>query len=336
MAVLTTGAAVLKAAKFVLPWVLPWLLERAGGALDAKMSKPTIIKTGETTRTVIPGKGSKLGKGMKGLGKLGVDTLMFLGPSLLSGLSTAAKGAGDTAGDAVNAVAMAPAAFVSGMASPQQQAAHGVTMLQPIANVAALAGNVGKTAATSVGNTVSNIVGGIGDTMQATMNTRRMMDFLERQSANMKANPMSSAQYDLLGRTMSNMPQAGRRPSDENVKEIFTPERVKELLAMIGKDKDFNEEAAIDDTVLQGYADHIHNYLYTYNEEALKLDPETDLEQEHIGPMAQDLEKVNPATVIVDPESGYRSVDTGRLALMNAGAIAELARRMEDLENGNV
>ena len=50
--------------------------------------------------------------------------------------------------------------------------------------------------------------------------------------------------------------------------------------------------------------------------------------------MAQDLEKVNPATVVEDKETGYKEVDTGRLALMNAGAIAELARAVKELQNG--
>ena len=86
------------------------------------------------------------------------------------------------------------------------------------------------------------------------------------------------------------------------------------------------------DDILNAYAEHIFNYAYTYNDEALKVDPTTDTTEEHIGPMAQDLEKVNPAVVQEDPESGYKTVDTGRLALMNAGAIADLARRLVEIE----
>jgi hypothetical protein len=88
------------------------------------------------------------------------------------------------------------------------------------------------------------------------------------------------------------------------------------------------------DDVLANYAKFIQNYKYKYNEEALKLDPSTDLDKEHIGPMAQDIEKVNPAAVNNDPETGYKTVDTGRLALMNAGAIAELARQIQGMQNG--
>lgn len=85
-----------------------------------------------------------------------------------------------------------------------------------------------------------------------------------------------------------------------------------------------------DDTVSK-YADHIHNALYKYKPEATEIDPEIDPEQEHIGPMAQEIEKVNPACVEETPD-GVKTVDPGRLALMNAGVIAQLARDMKKLE----
>lgn len=89
------------------------------------------------------------------------------------------------------------------------------------------------------------------------------------------------------------------------------------------------------DDVLDKYAEYVYNYDYQYNDEALKVDPTIDTEQQHTGPMAQDLEKVNPSVVTEDPKSGYKTVDTGRLALMNAGAIADLARKVQVLENEN-
>lgn len=85
-----------------------------------------------------------------------------------------------------------------------------------------------------------------------------------------------------------------------------------------------------DDSVLQAYADHIRNYLYTYKPEAVEVDPSIDTEEEHIGPMAQDIEQVNPACIKETPE-GVKTVDTGRLALMNAGAIGDLARQLQEL-----
>jgi hypothetical protein len=115
--------------------------------------------------------------------------------------------------------------------------------------------------------------------------------------------------------------------------------RQAEVLAKVAGNMDDDHDFERDghmwrDDILEKYADHIQNYKYQYNEEALKLDPSTDLETEHIGPMAQDIEQVNPAAVINDPETGYKKVDTGRLALMNAGAIASLARELREIRNG--
>ena len=95
----------------------------------------------------------------------------------------------------------------------------------------------------------------------------------------------------------------------------------------------FNEADWEDDTdssVLNAYADHIRNYVYTYKPEAVEVDPRIDPEQEHIGPMAQDIEQVNPAC-IKETADGVKTVDSARLAMMNAGAIGELARQLNEL-----
>jgi hypothetical protein len=42
--------------------------------------------------------------------------------------------------------------------------------------------------------------------------------------------------------------------------------------------------------------------------------------------MAQEIEKVLPAAII-ETDEGVKTVDTGRLALGNAGAIGDLARQ---------
>ena len=47
--------------------------------------------------------------------------------------------------------------------------------------------------------------------------------------------------------------------------------------------------------------------------------------------MAQDIEKVNPAC-IKETEDGIKTVDTQRLAMMNAGVIADIIRRLDALE----
>ena len=112
------------------------------------------------------------------------------------------------------------------------------------------------------------------------------------------------------------------------------------LLRRIGKLKHnnreydpFNEADWEDDTdssVLNAYADHIRNYVYTYKPEAVEVDSRIDPEQEHIGPMAQDIEQVNPACV-KETADGVKTVDSARLAMMNAGAIGELARQLNEL-----
>lgn len=94
-----------------------------------------------------------------------------------------------------------------------------------------------------------------------------------------------------------------------------------DLSAMLNDDK----------SVVDAYAEHIKNYLYTYKDEATAIDPSIDPNEEQIGPMAQDIEQVNPACV-KELDDGTKVVDTERLSLMNAGAIADLARDIKALK----
>lgn len=72
------------------------------------------------------------------------------------------------------------------------------------------------------------------------------------------------------------------------------------------------------------------SYVYNYKPEAVNVDPRIDPNEEHIGPMAQDIEQVNPACV-KETSDGVKTVDTARLAMMNAGAIGDLARQLDEL-----
>ena len=94
---------------------------------------------------------------------------------------------------------------------------------------------------------------------------------------------------------------------------------------------DYDNWGDEDGSILGAYADNIKNYVYNYKPEATQVDPNIDPNQEHIGPMAQDIEQVNPACVKETPE-GVKTVDTSRLAMMNAGAIGDLAREIQDLK----
>lgn len=92
-----------------------------------------------------------------------------------------------------------------------------------------------------------------------------------------------------------------------------------------------NDLDRADTSVLDGYSNFIRNYLYSYKPEAQVVDQNIDTNKMHIGPMAQDIEQVNPSCIIEDP-SGYKTVDTARLALMNAGAIGDIARELKELK----
>ena len=94
---------------------------------------------------------------------------------------------------------------------------------------------------------------------------------------------------------------------------------------------DYDSWGDEDGSILGAYADNIKNYVYNYKPEATQIDPNIDPNQEHIGPMAQDIEKVNPACIKETPE-GIKTVDTGRLAMMNAGAIGDLSREVQDIK----
>ena len=108
-----------------------------------------------------------------------------------------------------------------------------------------------------------------------------------------------------------------------------SPEDLKWLISRM-KDNNFDMDENSDESVLKGYAENIRNYVYTYKPEAVDIDPSIDPTEEHIGPMAQDIEQVNPACIKETPE-GIKTVDTARLSMMNAGAIGDLARQLQDL-----
>ena len=114
----------------------------------------------------------------------------------------------------------------------------------------------------------------------------------------------------------------------------FTEDDVRKIISFIGyndEDLDIDDDKDWDEDTMEGYADYIRNYYYNYKDIAKEIDPSIDTEQEHLGPMAQDIEKVNPAC-IKETEDGIKTVDTQRLAMMNAGVIADIIRRLDALE----
>jgi len=88
----------------------------------------------------------------------------------------------------------------------------------------------------------------------------------------------------------------------------------------------------VNETILDQLATHVYNHIYTYKKEAKELDESIDTETPQVGPTAQEIEKVNPAAVMADPETGAKIVDTPKLTMTIAGALAELARKTKRLE----
>ena len=92
-----------------------------------------------------------------------------------------------------------------------------------------------------------------------------------------------------------------------------------------------DDEEEWDNDITEKYKQHLVNYLYKYKPEARNVDSSIDPNEKQVGIMAQDLEKVNPSCVR-ETEDGTKVVDTGKLALMNAGTIADVARQCEELK----
>lgn len=163
----------------------------------------------------------------------------------------------------------------------------------------------------------------------------------------------SFTREDLLRALMENIENASDEEENEIVniicdarckdiaKRMFSGENVSDddLVFMSGAagnidnsdylSDDFNDD---DDDMIKKYAEHLKNYMYRYKPEATEIDNKVDPDEDHIGIMAQDLEEVNPACV-KETEEGVKTVDTSRLALMNAGVIGDLARRLQALED---
>ena len=94
---------------------------------------------------------------------------------------------------------------------------------------------------------------------------------------------------------------------------------------------DYDSEDDWEEGMVEEYANNLRNYTYTYKDEAKDIDPSIDPSEEHRGPMAQHIEKVAP-DCIKETDEGVKTVDGNRLALVNAGVIGSLARRLLRLE----
>lgn len=80
-------------------------------------------------------------------------------------------------------------------------------------------------------------------------------------------------------------------------------------------------------------AEDIGAYLYEYKPEAQEAYPNETNDEINVGPVAQELEK-NPVTAssVETDDKGIKHVNTDRLALSEMAIIADLARRLADVE----
>lgn len=255
-----------------------------------------------------------------------------------------------------------PGAILQGMAnkgSNQRREQHGSSLLDIMASAYMPVGSVKGYAASATGNTLGNVINDMANRSRAASLAEQELahqrDMLIAYGNN---RDIPAAEYGLLTAqqtsrkdAMNNMAQAyqvpvygaphnGVYPSDARIKEIIshagklTPDEVLDLVQAAG-DMDgccFDSDGDNwDDSVMNKYADFIQNYMYTYKPEAKAIDPGIDPNQEQIGPMAQDIEQVNPACV-QETEDGIKTVDTRKLALMNAGVIADLVREVKEIK----
>lgn len=254
---------------------------------------------------------------------------------VLPSIASIARLLGMSVGSFISSIAATQAAK-SKLTPDNKKAKYGTTFHDSAAAMAApVTAAIGKIA----GMTGKEVAGVIENAATQGKLNKDMEIFANREALGL---PNTGGMYQYLNGTQSraydNMKSSRSKldddedPSDENLKEIDF-EKAVDLCSKAGKfgDKDiFNDDEEYDDSVLDGYAEYIKNYAYNYKDEAKELDPDIDTEQEHIGPMAQDIEKVNPACVV--EKDGYKAVDTGRLALMNAGAIGDLARDIKQIK----
>lgn len=103
----------------------------------------------------------------------------------------------------------------------------------------------------------------------------------------------------------------------KNIKDVLSDEKINSI-----KDQT---------THISDLASKLNSYLFEYKPEAQEEYGVDD--KEHVGVMAQEMEK-NPITAsnVIEDENGIKHIDTNQQTLTNLALIADLARRLADLE----
>ena len=135
--------------------------------------------------------------------------------------------------------------------------------------------------------------------------------------------------------------ESGETLSDEELKDIISISGLPEGVpadwdkCCEGIDINTGETSWIDpnEQVLEQLANHVYNHVYHYKPEATEVDPSIDPSETQIGATAQEIEKVNPSAVSTDPETGAKIVDTQKVVMTLAGAMGQMARKMDRMES---
>lgn len=271
--------------------------------------------------------------------KRGLATGLDLIGDLSRGAGQAYNGYNSILGSALSAMA-------ANMIPASEAAVYGNPMLATAPMVAAPMLAKGYVA-NIAGNVISDFTKGLSSDIMAEAQREKLNKSLVEQHP-------SGYYYNAMNQLREHKSPAAPAPavpqvSDEQLKNILSDMDCKILKHLASKEEPLSEgeisfikekagpfTVSEEDTdwnsnMLDAYAKHLRNYLYTYKEEAKAVDPRIDPNEEHVGPMAQDIEQVAPDCVKETPE-GVKTVDGNRLALVNAGVLGDVIRKLDALE----
>lgn len=170
-------------------------------------------------------------------------------------------------------------------------------------------------------NQAANAYGNNFNTQQSMANTAGMNALQANQAVGNMQNALYGNQFN-RGQYNMNMLGSGLQAAGNIVTGFagLSDERCKERF----------EEAEN----LSKLLEPIDAYIYKYKESAQEKYPEETDDNTHVGPMAQDLQK-NPVTAgAVEPDKdGTLHVNGTQLALQAIAAIADLSKRVSEMEN---
>lgn len=97
-----------------------------------------------------------------------------------------------------------------------------------------------------------------------------------------------------------------------------------------------NDDMWGDKSLLDAYK-NLSTIIYRYNQRGCELDPTQDKETIHSGVSAQEIEQIpelKSAVVDIPTQDGeVKALDIRELVTSNTAAIAEVARKLEDIDN---